>query len=109
MTYYELIQTYDLRLDDTHDTIKQRFTPHQLANGWQWWSDQLFSSEGKVTHKATGRIFRVTTTQETRNRLIYAIYKIGPEVPSHVPADREHLPACNQRVEDGRGVNVAAK
>ena len=111
MTYNELTKDHYLVLDDVRSWIKgkQRFTQYQLANGWAWWAGQSFKNEGMVINSKTGRIYRMTTTREMRNRLIYAVYTLGPEINSHIPPGREHLPACNQRVEDGRGVNIEGK
>jgi len=76
--YSEFLERYDSRLGPEDDGRK--FTALALAGGWQWWNDQPFRDEGLCHDSETGKLHRYTTRAEKRNRLIWCIYTIGPEV-----------------------------
>ena len=86
MRYDVFLKRYDCRLGP--DSSGRKFTEHQLATGWAWWSEKSFRDEGLCHDKETGEFYRYTTEVERFSgcdRSKYIIGKILPDAPFWSP------------------------
>ena len=87
MNYTEFTKKYWIDLFDMCGRDGHDFTPYHLANGWAWWSEQPFSSEGICRCRETEKEYRLISTVKQSGKLKCRMYKRGPRITAKQKAE----------------------